>query len=317
MQLIIAEKPSVARDLARVLGVRGAGKHAIEGSGRVITWCIGHLVELEEPAAYDAAWKAWRLDTLPMLPAALQAATGAGHARSAAGGAGAAARSALHRGRERLRRRARGRADLSLRLRAGGQPPADQAPVDLVADRRGDPGGLRRRCGRAASSTRSPSAARCRSEADWLVGMNATRAVTVSSRAAAPRPRAAPAPAARGQRGTAIRRCTRSAACRRRRWRSSCGASWRSGSSGRATTGRCAARSCPRGRPPTAAEKVTATWGVALPDGKAIRSRLGERALADGVVARGESAAGGRRTVPWSSGCGKSACASRRRCCSI
>jgi len=69
VQLVIAEKPSVARDLARVLGVRGAGKHAIEGSARVITWCIGHLVELEEPAAYQPEWKAWRLDTLPMLPA--------------------------------------------------------------------------------------------------------------------------------------------------------------------------------------------------------------------------------------------------------
>ena len=72
VQLVIAEKPSVARDLARVLGVRGAGKHAIEGSARVITWCIGHLVELEEPAAYEPAWKAWRLDTLPMLPAAFK-----------------------------------------------------------------------------------------------------------------------------------------------------------------------------------------------------------------------------------------------------
>src|SRR3954447_24235186 len=74
MQLVIAEKPSVARDLARVLGIRGSGKHAITGSAgsagsdRVITWCIGHLVELEEPAAYDGRWKAWRLDTLPMIP---------------------------------------------------------------------------------------------------------------------------------------------------------------------------------------------------------------------------------------------------------
>ena len=40
MQLVIAEKPSVARDLARVLGLRGGGKHAIDGSGRVVTWCI-------------------------------------------------------------------------------------------------------------------------------------------------------------------------------------------------------------------------------------------------------------------------------------
>src|SRR5436305_12371615 len=70
MQLIVAEKPSVARDLARVLGGRGGGKgrESIDGEGRVITWCIGHLVELEEPAAYDARWKAWRLDTLPMIP---------------------------------------------------------------------------------------------------------------------------------------------------------------------------------------------------------------------------------------------------------
>ena len=49
----------------------------------------------------------------------------------------------------------------------------------------------------------------------------------------------------------------------------------------------------PAGAPAEATEKVTATWGVALPDGKAIRSRLGERALADGIVARGERAAGG------------------------
>src|SRR5438067_13591594 len=71
MQLVVAENPSVARDLARVLGVRASGRGggAIEGDGRVITWCVGHLVELEEPAAYDARWKAWRLDTLPMIPA--------------------------------------------------------------------------------------------------------------------------------------------------------------------------------------------------------------------------------------------------------
>ena len=46
MQLIIAEKPSVARDLARVLGVPAHGGSAFEGQGRVITFCIGHLVEL-------------------------------------------------------------------------------------------------------------------------------------------------------------------------------------------------------------------------------------------------------------------------------
>ena len=72
MQLIVAEKPSVARDLARVLGVRPEGRHCFEGGGRVITWCVGHLVELEEPAAYDPRWRSWRLETLPMLPAEIR-----------------------------------------------------------------------------------------------------------------------------------------------------------------------------------------------------------------------------------------------------
>ena len=71
VELVIAEKPSVARDLARVLGVRGKGGDGdwLENERYAITWCIGHLVELDEPAAYDEAWKPWRLDRLPMLPA--------------------------------------------------------------------------------------------------------------------------------------------------------------------------------------------------------------------------------------------------------
>src|SRR6201999_2870122 len=50
----------------------GAGKHAIADARVTITWCIGHLVELEEPAAYDGRWKAWRLDALPMVPQAFK-----------------------------------------------------------------------------------------------------------------------------------------------------------------------------------------------------------------------------------------------------
>ena len=58
MELIIAEKPSVARDLARVLGMKPAGKGAYEGNGRVITWCVGHLVELGGTIAVEAAQSA-------------------------------------------------------------------------------------------------------------------------------------------------------------------------------------------------------------------------------------------------------------------
>ena len=80
MQLVIAEKPSVARDLARVLGVRASGEHCFEGERHTITWCIGHLVELEEPAAYNPQWRAWRLENLPMLPEEFRL-RGAKHAR--------------------------------------------------------------------------------------------------------------------------------------------------------------------------------------------------------------------------------------------
>ena len=69
MQLVIAEKPSVGRDLARVLGATKNLRSHFEGNGWVVTWCVGHLVELDEPKAYDARWQAWRMDTLPMLPA--------------------------------------------------------------------------------------------------------------------------------------------------------------------------------------------------------------------------------------------------------
>src|SRR5262249_15621605 len=57
---------------ARVLGLPAKGKGSFRGPRHVVTWCVGHLVELEEPAAYDPAWKRWRLETLPMIPAAFK-----------------------------------------------------------------------------------------------------------------------------------------------------------------------------------------------------------------------------------------------------
>ncbi|MFM2163489.1 MAG: topoisomerase 3, partial [Pseudomonadota bacterium] len=70
MRLVVAEKPSVARDLASVVGRFRASEGCLVSDDVVITWCVGHLVELEDPAHYDPAWKAWRLDTLPMIPEA-------------------------------------------------------------------------------------------------------------------------------------------------------------------------------------------------------------------------------------------------------
>ncbi len=65
---VVAEKPSVARDIARVLGASQKGKGILSGSGYVVTWAIGHLVTLPQPHEIEAAWKGWRRDTLPMLP---------------------------------------------------------------------------------------------------------------------------------------------------------------------------------------------------------------------------------------------------------
>jgi DNA topoisomerase-3 len=65
---VVAEKPSVARDLARVLGCTARGEGCIHGAGYAVTWAIGHLVGLAEPHDIDERWKGWRLSDLPILP---------------------------------------------------------------------------------------------------------------------------------------------------------------------------------------------------------------------------------------------------------
>lgn len=68
--LILAEKPSVAREIAKVLGVRGnAGRGAMEGPNHVITWAVGHLVNIAEPCDQNPTWgKSWTMSQLPMIP---------------------------------------------------------------------------------------------------------------------------------------------------------------------------------------------------------------------------------------------------------
>ncbi len=68
MKVIIAEKPSVARDIADVLNIKTKKKGYIEGRGCTVTWAFGHLVTLLEPGEYDPALKRWSLDTLPFIP---------------------------------------------------------------------------------------------------------------------------------------------------------------------------------------------------------------------------------------------------------
>ncbi|HEX7599523.1 MAG TPA: DNA topoisomerase, partial [Polyangia bacterium] len=184
MQLVIAEKPSVARDLARVLGVRPAGRHCFEGKDWVVTWCVGHLVELDEPASYDGRWKSWRLDTLPMIPAEFRVRPVQGtrdHLREVCKLLGdrrfSEVVNACDAGRE---------GELIFRYvyqLAGSQMPFRRLWISSLTDEAIRQGFSALKPG--ADLDKLADAARCRSEADWLVGLNATRAVTVRYRTGA------------------------------------------------------------------------------------------------------------------------------------
>src|SRR6185436_3646515 len=65
---VLAEKPSVARDIARVLGANAKGEGYMHGNGYVVTWAIGHLAALAQPHEINPLWKSWRRHLLPMLP---------------------------------------------------------------------------------------------------------------------------------------------------------------------------------------------------------------------------------------------------------
>ena len=66
--LVLAEKPSVARELARVLGCTNKQKHYIEGPKYIVTWALGHLIELKMPEDYNPQYKTWRMEDLPIIP---------------------------------------------------------------------------------------------------------------------------------------------------------------------------------------------------------------------------------------------------------
>jgi DNA topoisomerase-3 len=181
VQLVIAEKPSVARDLARVLGVRPAGKHCFDGKDLVITWCVGHLVELEEPASYDGRWKAWRLDTLPMIPSEFKLRPVLGTreqlhqvCRLLSDKRFSEVVNACDAGRE---------GELIFRYvyqLAGSRLPIRRLWISSLTDEAIRHGFATLKPG--SELEKLADAARCRSEADWLVGLNATRAVTVRHR---------------------------------------------------------------------------------------------------------------------------------------
>lgn len=67
-KLVIAEKPSVAQSIAKVIGATNREDGYMEGNGYMVSWCVGHLVELALPESYDKKYEKWRYEDLPILP---------------------------------------------------------------------------------------------------------------------------------------------------------------------------------------------------------------------------------------------------------
>ncbi len=182
MRLVIAEKPSVARDLAEVLGARRRGDGFLEGDDLRITWCVGHLVELQEPHHYRPEWKSWSLETLPVVPDRF-----ALRVRREGGDQFAVVQRLL---RDRAVRDVVNACDAGregeLIFRYVYELAGATRPVLRLWLASMTPAAIREAWGRlrpASEYDALADAARCRSEADWLVGMNATRAMTCLVRA--------------------------------------------------------------------------------------------------------------------------------------
>jgi DNA topoisomerase-3 len=178
MKLIVAEKPSVGRDIAGALGRHRKEKGALVGEGWTVTWALGHLAELAPPDAYGEEYKKWRLERLPILPESFKV---------------------------RVNRKTRDQFDIVKRLMR--DPSVTEVVNACDAGREGELifaylyglSGCKKRVLRLwiSSLTREAiqdgfddlrdgrtmkpleDAARSRGEADWIVGMNATRAYSV------------------------------------------------------------------------------------------------------------------------------------------
>ncbi len=68
MILVIAEKPSVAQSIAKVLGATSRNDGYMEGGNYIVSWCFGHLVELADASSYDERYAKWRYEDLPIVP---------------------------------------------------------------------------------------------------------------------------------------------------------------------------------------------------------------------------------------------------------
>ena len=173
-QLVIAEKPSVAQSLAAVLGAGQRREGYLEGNGWLVSWCVGHLAELADPAAYNPAYAKWRKEDLPILPESWRF-TIAKDKRDQFDVLRTLLRredvsevvNACDAGRE---------GELIFRTvyaLAGCSKPISRLWISSMEDEAIREGFAHLRPGREYDGLHQ--AALCRSKADWLVGINATR----------------------------------------------------------------------------------------------------------------------------------------------
>ena len=179
-RLILAEKPSVARDIAKVLRVSGGRQRGWIGDDRVrVSWCLGHLVELAEPASYDPAWKRWSFDSLPMLPERF----GLQPRKDSGADQWRVVRDLMkHRDCSSVVNACDAGREGELIFAhayelAGCKAPVQRLWISSMTDKAIREGFDRLRDG--ATMANLEAAARCRTESDWLVGLNATRAMTI------------------------------------------------------------------------------------------------------------------------------------------
>ncbi len=178
MQLVITEKPSVAQAVARVIGAGGRKDGYMEGNGYIVSWCIGHLVELAQPETYSDAWKKWSYESLPMIPGEWQTEVKSGTAAQykVLKGLMHDARvdsvvCATDAGRE---------GELIFRLvydQAGCDKPMKRLWISSMEESAIREGFENLRPG--SDYDNLYHSALCRQRADWLVGLNGTRLFTV------------------------------------------------------------------------------------------------------------------------------------------
>ena len=175
--LVIAEKPSVARDIARVLGANQKNGGILEGKNYVVTWALGHLVTLADPEEYDRKYEKWEMATLPMLPKEMKLVVIRQTGRQFS-----VVKTQLFRkdiGEIIIATDAGREGELVARWileKAGCHKPIKRLWISSVTDKAIKEGFANLKDGHDYDNLYRAAVARA--EADWLVGMNATRALT-------------------------------------------------------------------------------------------------------------------------------------------